>query len=243
MIEKRSSTKFLAVLPVVVDITALVVLLGLLPILTKILAKPSGWNALLLVLSYVLFCLGVYFIRKLEPCSERSKWSPPAFLLNSKVRIGLAFIFGLLMMTTLAYQIGYFKSVLNIGTTTLNEGDSSALFVYMPGALLGFSMLYILVLAFPVDSNVPAESSRYVWFGLVGLILVNGMLIFTTAQAEAIVSILSLKGDFFLLVISLLILVLSYAPPRALFQAKQPHPAGYVSFALLLLFSSWLIAV
>jgi len=228
-------------LPVIADGAAFLALLLWLPSLSMKLVQPSGWNALLLVVLYILFCTGVYLIRKLEPQPGIGRYAPPAILLNSKVRAVLAFLFGLLMMSTVAYQLGYFATIQSLSAATLNEGNSSALFVYMPGALLGFSMLYILVLAFPVQANQTPGSNRYAIVALIGLILANGMLLFTASQARAIGIALGLAPGAGAALLSFLVLLISFAPPRLLYQYRQPTLSGLLSFAILLLAATWQI--
>lgn len=229
-------------LPAVVDGVTIWALITWMPTFTQKLENPSGWNAFRLVSFYICFSIGVYLIRKLEPLQKPGGWQPPALFMNQKSRVVLAFLFGLLMMTTAAFQIGYFESILSIGSATLDEGDSSALLVYMPGALLGFSMLYILVLAFPVQSNVLLRS-RWYWFVLVvGLFFTNGMLFFTVSQAAAVVSALHRMGGIGLIVVLFIALFLSFAPPRLLYQNKQPYSYSIVSFLILLMFAVFLIA-
>lgn len=236
-----SRSPLMPFLPVIADGAAFLALLLWLPALSLELAQPSGWNALLLVVLYVLFCGGVYLIRKLEAQPGIGRWSPPAVLLDRKVRGVLAFLFGLLMMTTVAYQLGYFAAIQSIRAAALDEGSSSALFVYMPGALLGFSMLYILVLAFPVQVNQPPGNYRYAAVALLGLILANGMLLFTAAQARAISAVLGLPSGAGAALLSFLVLLISFAPPRLLYQYRQPTLSGAVSFAILLLAATWQI--
>lgn len=223
------------------DGLALLAALFWLPMLAEQLTKPSGWNALLLVIFYILFCIGVYFIRKLQPENGASGWQPPNFLLDTRVRGVLAFLFGLLMMTTLAYQLGYFASIQSIRSAGLDEGDSSALFVFMPGALLGFSMLYILVLAFPVVESVSPGSRGSAILSALGLVLINGMVLFCAAQAKAFVGEMGAASDIINWMAVLLILIVSFAPPRAVFQSKYPYRSSILSFGLLLLILSWLV--
>ena len=227
------------VLPLLIDSASIIAIVIFLPDFALRLEQPSGWNALLLVLSYLIFCIGVYLIRKLASWDRRDGWQPPAVILDPKARAAMAVFFGLLMMTTVAYQIGYFESVQSVGASTLNEGDSSALLVYMPGALLGFSMLYILVLAFPVKANVSPGDNRFPVFAFFGLVFINVMLFFTTAQARAILETAKLGQGFGVYVISFLVLTLSFAPPRLLYQSKQPFVYGLLSFVILLLLAAW----
>jgi hypothetical protein len=226
-------------LPLLVDGATALALVILLPDFALRLEQPSGWNALLLVLAYLFFSLGVYLIRKLAPWSGNEGWQPPAWIMNPKMRVALAVFFSLLMMTTVAYQIGYFESVLSVDASMLNEGDSSALLVYMPGALLGFSMLYILVLAFPVTATVRHEDIGFTILAFLGLLFISSLLLFTTAQAKAIIVTFNLEQSFVLYALSFLTLSLSFFPPRLLYQNKQPFSYGLLSFLILLLLSAW----
>jgi hypothetical protein len=210
--------------------------------LSSLLSEPSGWNALILVLFYIMFCIGVYLIRKLQADTTIHGWSPPKFLLNQRLRGALAFLFGLLMMTTLAYQLGYFASIQDVRSAGLDEGSSSSLLVTMPGALLGFSMLYILVLAFAVQESVQPGERKARIISLTGPLLVNAMLFFTAAQAIVLVDVLAIEGGLWLWTVTLIVLVLSFSPPRILLQDKYPNKFPALSFTALLLVVSWLIS-
>ena len=237
---KKEIRMIVGLLPVA-DGLALVGALILMPALAKQLTYPSGWNALLFVVFYTLFCIGVYLIRKLEPSTSAGSLPPPKFFLDSRVRGVLAFLFGLLMMSTVAYQLGYFTSIQSIRTAGLDEGDSSALFVYMPGALLGFSMLYILVLAFPVKESVPPGSRYSAIFTFFGSLLVNSMLVLCAAQAKTLFGEMDLLGIVLVWIVVLAVLIVSFAPPRILFQSKFAYPSNLLSFSILLLTLSWLV--
>lgn len=230
-------------LPLFVDAVTLLVVALYLPLMADPLKEPSGLNALFLVVFYLLYCLGVYFIRKLSPVPGNGRWQPPPVLISPKTRAVLAFFFGLLMMTTAAYQIGYFQSIQSVASATLDEGDSSALLVYMPGALLGFSMLYILVLAFPIQANVAPRSRAFLTLAPLGLIFSNAMLIFSSAQAVAFIELVAVPQKPVLFLLTSLVLLLSFGPPRLLFQTKVPSTYGSITFLLLILFIAWRIAV
>lgn len=228
-------------LPLLVDAVTLLLLALYLPLMAVPLKDPAGLNALFLVLFYLLFCVGVYFIRKLRPLPAGNRWQPPAILTDPKTLAFLAFLFGLLMMTTSAYQIGYFQTVQSIASATLDEGDSSALLVYMPGALLGFSMLYILVLAFPIKaSNAPRSRSFWMLIFL-GLLFTNGMLLISSAQAGAFKDLLAEPQAISVFVLAFFALLISFGPPRLLLQTKCPSTVAPFTFLLLLLFSAWRI--
>lgn len=236
------TSRLLQALPLLADALTVIALLLSIDYLSALLAEPSGWNALLLSSLYVLFALGVYLLRKLEPAPAEGPWSPPSFFLDRRVRGVLAAFFGLFLVTTIAYQLGFFASIQSLRAGTLEEGSTAAFFVFAPGAWLGFSMLYILILAFPVVSNVPTGSPRYTWNGMLGLVAVNALFVVTAAQARGMLAQWGWLGSPITFLASALVLLLSYAPPRLAYQRRQPFLPGLVSLGVLLLLTALLIA-
>ena len=227
----------------IVDAAAVVLALVGFSTLAAQLLIPSGQNALLLVVVYSLFCIGVYLIRKLEPGTGEGGWSPPDFLVDPRTRGVLGFLFGLMMVTMVAHQLGYFSSVLTVQSAVLDEGDSSSLLVYMPGALLGFSMLYILILAFPVNESIGWSGKRANVFAASGLVFVDSMLLLGAAQAKAL--LMGSEGYLgpIMMLVFLLVLLILFAPPRILYQSKNTKPANVISALLLFIVISWLVIV
>jgi len=230
----------MVLLPVIVDAGAALVIFFWLSELSSLLTEPSGLNALLLVFLYLLFCIGVYLSRKIQSQAGISRWEPPAWLMNPKVRGLLGLVFALFMATTFAYQLGYFDAIYQIRAGLLEEGSTAAFFVYAPGAWLGFSMLVILVLAFPVDSNIQRANNRYALLALLSLIFTNSLLIFSAAQARAMISGLNLALGIRSWLVVLAALALSFLPARAIYQSRLPLLSGWLSFALLLLLAAYL---
>jgi hypothetical protein len=238
---RRESSHFMIALPVLADITALVVVALWLPILSLRLALPAGWNAFLLVALYLLFNTAVYLIRKLQPRPDNRRWAPPSWLLDRRLRAVLALLFGLLVMSAVAYQLGFFASVQEQGGATLAEGTSAAFFVFGPGAWLAFSMLYILVLAFPVQESFAPLSNRYALIAALGLILGHGLFLFAAAQARAwrvTLGFFDGPGGLSLVFFGLL---LAFLPPRLLYLDRQPAWPGWVTFALLLVVTTAMV--
>jgi hypothetical protein len=224
-------------LPFLVDGAALMTAVLWLPPLAARLEQPSGLNALLLVVLYLLFCSGVYLSRKLLPQVENSRWLPPAWLLEPKVLAACGLGFALLMATTFAYQLGYFEAILQVSAGQMGEGTSAAFLVYAPGAWLGFSMLVILVQAFPVNANVP-PGGRYTLFALLALLFSDGLLLFSGAQARAMLAGLGLTPGIGLWPAVLAAFLVSFFPARAIYQSRLPGLGSWLSFALLLLYCS-----
>ncbi len=236
-----SQQKILMVaLPLLADGLAAVVLIFWFPAQSLRLITPSGWNALLAVFFYILFCTGVYFSRKLVPQPAAGNWPPPSWLMDPRLRGVLGLLFALLMATTFAYQLGYFETVMQIRAGLLDEGAASAFFVYAPGAWLGFSMLVILVLAFPVNASVSPADTRYLIVAALSLLFTNSMLVFIAAQTGAIIAGMNLSRGVVTALIAAAAFILSFLPARAIYQSRQPHLSGWVSFTLLLLLSCYL---
>ncbi|MBE2202593.1 MAG: hypothetical protein IAE79_28535 [Anaerolinea sp.] len=231
---QRNQSVFTLLLPIVVDVVTAVGLLTAVPPLASRLAAPSGSNALLLVAIYILFLIGTLLLRKLTPITPGAPW--PAWL-PPQARAILAILFGLAMMTALAYQLGYFQVFMVAGPEIINEGASSALFVFAPGAWLFLAMFYVFVLAFPVRPTIAATGARYVGAYGVGLTAVNSLLLFATAQLKA-----SIPAHGLVWVIPIYILLwLLFSPPRLLEAHRQGSWRNLISFDLLLLFCAWVV--
>ncbi len=224
------------VLPLLADGAALLLLFWLVAPLSARLAAPSGLNSLLLVGVYLFFLLGVFLLRKLEPVAEnRFPWE-----LGPKTRGVLALLFGLVMMTAVSYQLGYFDVFLQAGPTELDEGASSSLFVYGPSAWLFLSMFYIFVLAFPIAPRISPQSKVYSLAALLGLATIHSLLLLAVAQLKALTSLLPWQNLLWLL-LSVLLLALLFAPPRLLYAQKHAGWPGLLSFITLLLAAGWLV--
>lgn len=236
MSEPQREPLFTALPAVIADLLAIAGLFWLVPLLASRLARPSGINALLLGVLYVIFCAGVFLLRRLEPAPlGNDRLLPPA------VRGLLAAFFGLVAVTAIAWQLGFFESLRLLDVRELGEGGTAVYFAFAPGAWLGFSMLYILILAFPITPTVRYTGRRYWPAALAGLIAANSLLVFAVAQAAAVLPPGAglLSG---LAVIGLLLLL--FGPPRLLFVTRslglgrQSWPA-ILSFVLLLLVGTW----
>ena len=75
-------------------------------------------------------------------------------------RVALAVAFAAIMSLAIAWQLGFFRSGLQVDTRDLGEGGSASYFVFGPGAWLGFSALYVLVLGFTVRPSLPPGGPR-----------------------------------------------------------------------------------
>ena len=234
---KTQSALFPAVLPALVaDAIGLVAMFLLLPNVSERLSQPSGINALLFTGSFLLFCLGVFWLRRLRPMAGGGEWASRGW------RIGLAAVFALIMSLAIAWHLGFFRSGLQVDTRTLGEGGSASYFVFGPGAWLGFSAVYILVLGFTVTPSIDPAGGRWPLVATLALLATNIMLLFFSAQARVIVG----EAGLWLPLVFALLLVL-FLPPRLVYVACGPgfpSPAGYVVLGLfLMLVGAYALAV
>lgn len=218
--------------PVLADALALVALLLWLPGLATRLQTPSGTNALLLTLTYVLFCVGVFLLRKLMPAATGGRGAPPAVFGNRRVRALLALLFALLMVSALAFQLGYFAVFDEVTIGYLDEGSSSAFFALAPGAWLMFAMVYILVLAFTVTPAVAPGRPRYAIQALLALVMTHTLFVYSVGQLRALL-LLAGGGSLGTALASAVLLLLGFLPPRLVYQEKLPQWVGLVSFGVL----------
>lgn len=167
-----------ALVALLADLLVLVALFTVLPLLVERLQEPSGLNTLLIGVAFILFAIGVFIIRRLQVVAEGSEW------LSRRGRIVLAIVFSLSMMTMIAWQLGFFNSLGQVNTRALGEGPAAVYFVFAPGAWLGFSLLYILVLAFNVTPTISETDGAYLVAAFVALLATAVMLLVTAAQGR-----------------------------------------------------------
>ena len=227
----------MVVLPALLaDAAALAAMFLLFPRLTARLAEPSGLNTLLFIGGFLLFCVGVFWLRRLRPLSGDGEWARRGW------RVALAVVFALAMSLVIAWQLGFFRSGLLVDTRDLGEGGSASYFVFGPGAWLGFSALYVLVLGFSVTPSVAVESGRWTWVATLALLATDVMLRLAAAQARAFAS----EAAWTLPLLYALLLVL-FLPPRLVYVARGPglpSPAGYVVLGLfLMLLGAFVLAI
>ena len=229
---ERQKIAWLKAAPLLVDGLALAVLWLWGNTAVSTLQTPSGFNAIYLIGAYILMCGGVFLIRKLEPGPGVGGWAEQSPLLARPTRIVLGVVFGLAMMTVLAFQLGYFNSIFVVDTLALGEGESATLFAFAPGAWLGMSLLYTAFLALTVTPTVSWGNGRYPWQALFGLLGVNVMFVFLAVQLKAVLALITNPGVIGPVLLTFFAFLLLFGPPRLVYLAKQ-RGVGGVSFLLL----------
>lgn len=233
--------RILPFIPVIADVLVVLLVIWQLPTAVSRFSEASGANAALLTGIFILMCVGVYIIRKLEPREAGGKLTIPTLFLDKRLHIVSAVAFALLFVTMLAAQFGYFDAIFSADTLTLGEGEASALFVFAPGAWLALAFIYVIVLVLKVTPRIEVESGRYFWLAALALVFINLMLFMMTAQFAAWVQLQSLTGDIFVGLIAFGVLALLFGPPRWIYLSKQPDVGGDLTSLALLVFCAWKI--
>ncbi|MEZ4591585.1 MAG: hypothetical protein R3D55_10670 [Chloroflexota bacterium] len=223
-------------MPLVADAVGVATAVLLLPPLANLFAEPSTINVLILSGAFVLYCISVYLIRKLEPAADAERVSRlPAWLTQTMTMRLLAIFFALALAVLFLQQFGYWDSIFVVDDRVLGAGESSAFFVYGPGAWIGASLFYVLVLSATVRVTIEEGSGNYAALALLGLLGVNGMLLLGTAVLQNLFSgWLGMIGAFGLL-------VLLFGPPRVWYLRKRPSLLAALSYLALLGLCAWLV--
>jgi hypothetical protein len=131
----------------------------------------------------------------------------------------------------IAHQLGYFASIQVTGIGDIDEGATAAFYSFAPGAWLGFAMLYILVLAFPVRLTIPVGTTKYTAAALFGLATYGLLLLVLAAELAAVLSPLS---PFWGAIWFIAVLLLLFLPPRILLAARFSSPGTPLFIASLI---------
>ena len=232
----KQKQRFLTILPLLADAAGVAGVILLLPTLTALFVEPSTINVLIISGAFVVYCTAVYLSRKLEPAADAERLSRlPAWLAEPLTMRLLAILFSLALAVLFLQQFGYWDSIFVVDDRILGAGESSSFCVYGPGAWIGVSLFYVLVLSASVRVTIEEESRNYSGLALLGLLGVNGMLLLGTAVLQSLNVFsgwLGMSGAFVLL-------GLLFAPPRIWYLAKRPSLLATFSYLFLLLFCAW----
>ncbi len=232
----KQKQRFITILPLLADAAGAAGLILLLPTLATLFAEPSTINVLILSVAFVVYCTAVYLIRKLEPAADAERVSRlPTWLTKTLTMRLLAIFFALALAILILQQLGYWDSIFVADDRILGAGESSAFFVYGPGAWIAASLFYVLVLSASVRVTIEETSRNYSGLALLGLLGVNGMLLLGTAVLQST----QLFSGWLGMIGVFVLLVLLFVPPRVWFLVKRPSLLATVSYLGLLLFCAW----
>ncbi len=225
----HQENRFLPFLTLLTDATAVLAAVLWLPNLATYFTTRNSLNVIWITAVFFTYCIAVYLIRKLEPqiSAEAAHWQVPAWLTKRLVMAVLAAIFSLSLAALMLDQVGYWQSIFEVDDRALGAGESSAYFVFAPGAFLAISFFYILVLSGQTRETILLEQPRYLPLALLGLLAVNGMMLLFTAVFQAI------NLPLWLVLPSLIVL---FGPPRLWYVTKRPSWPPVVTFLVLIMF-------
>jgi hypothetical protein len=207
---------------ILADFLAIMALFTVFPILVERFSEPTGMNALILSLGFLIFCVAVYWLRRLIPVpGGKDEWLPRGW------RTVLAVFFALTMSLAIAWQLGFFESGPVVDTRELGEGGSAVYFVFAPGAWLGFALIYVLVLAFTVTPRIEAANSRRGVGAFLSLLAINGMFLLLESQAYNLFA----GRSFFWLPVAFVWFLGLFLPPHLLYitrTSEQASPSAYL---------------
>lgn len=224
-----SSNKRTAV-PIIVDIVSIATAVLLWPSLIEQFSANTPVNAAMIGLIFLYFCFAVFWIKKLEPVAYTDA-IPLHWLTENKLRV-FGSLFGIALAGALAHQLGYFDLIMEVDDRVLGAGESSAFFVYAPGAWLGAGLIYTLVISSTSAPRYEYDNGEYwVRTGL-GMLGVNAMLLLGAAELTAVCENRSLLTT---VLITTPLLLLLFLPPRLIYLTKQNSIYSLLSFGVFLL--------
>lgn len=235
--------KLFASLTIIADGMAVLAGILWLPQLVHWLESRNTLNVILITVLYFFFCIAVYLIRKLEKQlpPEKSAFTLPSFFSNIIFLRVMGVLFGVTLLLIILDQLGYFQSIFIVDDRVLGAGESSAFFVFGPGALLAGSLFYILVLSGETRETVLVNSRRYVPMALLGLWGVNGMMLLLTAVFRATFTLWQWPRTWWAALLAAIWLLLLFAPPRIWYLTKRPSWTPVITFFIMLLYFTWQI--
>lgn len=216
--------------PVIIDCFSILLAIVIWPNLMEQFHVNSGLNAAVIGLFFILFCVAVFWLKKLET-DQATSAIPLKWLSENKLR-AFGFLFGIALAAGLAHQLGYFDLILEVDDRVLGAGESSAFFVYAPGAWLGAGLIYTLVISSTSAPRYKIGHSDYWSRTGLGILGVNLMLIIGTAELTAVCQSTPIYIAFF--IISTLLLLL-FLPPRLIYLMKQNSISSLISFTIFML--------
>lgn len=198
-------------------------------------------NAAVLGSVFVLFCISVYLLKKLEATpAPAAAVHVPDWLLTARSLRMAGFLFGVWIAAGLAHQLGYFDLMLAVDDRVLGAGESSAFFVYAPGSWLGGALIYALILSSTAPPRFQLSQPRYRWIAFAGLLGVNGMLLVTAVALNALIYTLA---PVWVGLVGLALLLLLFAPVRLIYFQRQPSVTVLISHLILLLVAAGMLII
>lgn len=222
--------------PLLADLAGLALTLLLLPRLATQFQDLGFVNSVILGLFFLLFCLSVLGLRRLEGRGTAQILTP---LLEKRVLGALGVFFALCISLATAYVTGFLDSVVDINRGLLDEPSVTIYLLLTPASWFGLALIYMLFLTGESEPRVAHASPRYLLVSLLALGGVNLMAVATTAAWQALWRRFGTPdGVAAFITLNFILYLLLYGPPRLLYLDKNPRLVAVLTFAPLLLFLS-----
>lgn len=222
--------------PLLADLAGLVFALLFLPRLATQFQDLGFVNSVILGLFFLLFCLSILGLRRLEGQGAAQILTP---LLEKRVLGALGVFFALCISLATAYVTGFLDSVVDINRGLLDEPSVTIYLLLTPASWFGLALIYMLLLTGESEPAVTKESPRYLLVSLSALGGVNLMAVATTAVWQAVWHRFSApEGAATFVALNFILYLLLYGPPRLLYLDKNPGLMAVLSFVPLLLILS-----
>lgn len=228
MVKVNSEIRGREIAPIV-DIGYMLVAVVGLPTAVSFFIQHQSETAAFLLIGFIIYCLAVYLLKRLEPAATPEKtpvWLD--WLLQPRILRLLGAAFALLFTTLVAMQLGYFDAIFQIDVRELGSGESASLLTYAPGAWLAGFLIYLLILGSAAPPTILHTNGRYLLWQTLGLVGVNGVVLLVTAVLAAY----NLSWAWALPL--LLIFIVMFAPPRLVYWQKRPSALSLLTFAAFL---------
>jgi hypothetical protein len=225
-------------IPVVVDLAAIILYRSLAPRLTARFQQKSMINVAIIGGVYLLFCLSVFFIRKLEGEADN------AYLESTSALAFFGITFGFFLSFVIADVSGVLDNLDSLGTNMDSAGANIGLLV---GSVVWLALvfLYPAVLLVKIEPSISRESSQFFLVEFLTMVGINLMVIVTMAHWDAYFADtepyegLGMGAKVLIFVPTFAFFLLFYGPPRLVFLAKNTHTLGFATGMLQLSYFVW----
>ena len=235
----HTKSTILNIIPIIVDIVAMVLAIFLIPRLADRFLQRSVANAVLIAVVYLLFCASVYFLKKLGSEEQSEGWQK-----GSSLAV-LGIFFGIMVTYMMAETAGVFDD-LDILDAVNPENPLHSLGIVVGTLLwLVIAMLYAGIMAAAIRPSIPEGTGQYALVEILGLVGINLMIIVAMAGWESIFAdtepydSIGFGAKVLIFLLAYFFFLLFFAPPRLVFVAKRPGAASVVTFLIQTAYYVW----
>jgi len=248
----------------IIDLFTFASFFFLLPWLVNRFSDQNGGNAVIVVLAYLLMCTGLLLSKQLEQNPEIQKQfrenrqkniaqdnvsenKSKNFLKKHSSQngcvLGLAWPFAIFVIVMTVDVSGVFEQGSSLGErfeSLFSQGVfGSMLFIL---AFMLILLLFPLLLLIPHRSRVKYGTFKHVLLRAIGVIVVNGMILVTTAYwdwqlMDAEPMDMAIGGKVLVFILGYVVFLMFYSPPRLALLSLEPGRWSFTGYALLLAYT------